>query len=280
MKKFSGTRLPRPYGMTQAMVSYHLDNNPRVFETLQSLSIQQWILNSGFIFGNHYTIQGLSSFLRCSPEVIRKHMMEQMVNTKVWDRDHQQEILESLMGQQIAWALEDRMDIEHQLNLLRESQKGKYTPFVTSEVNKVLGLKISTSTSFQALIKSMAGNNGSINIFNQQNNQTNISSGLSVEEAIEIVQQENSKMINASKDVNYLEAHYPINELPEVVATKQTGVNVDKEGLSLSRADISKVIDTYTLDIDDNKEEDHHEIRREKELGIDRNAEDPEVNIY
>jgi hypothetical protein len=275
--RFTGKRIPRPYGTTQAMVSYHLNNDPEILSTIQNLIIQQWIINNGKIFGNHYSVQELSMFLKCNPEKIRKHMMEQLVNTKIWDKDHQQEIVESLMGQQITWALEDRMDISNQLNILRESQKGRYTPFVTTEVNKVLGLKLSTSNNFQAIIRALSNNNGSINIFNQQNNQTNIQSGISVEEAITIVQNENSKLLSESKEAKYIESHYPINELPEVIATKQVGINTDKEGVTLNRADINKAIDTYVKEIDI---EDHHDTRRENELEIDPESDDPEVSYY
>lgn len=273
--KYEGIRIPRPYGITQAMVAYHTSGDPVILENIQGLIIQQWVINNGYIFGSHYSIQALSNFIKCTPDKIRNHMMGQLVNTQIFDKTHQQEILESLIGQQITWALEDRMDIEHQLSILRESQKGKYTPFITGEVNRVLGLKLSASSNFQSIVKNLTpGNN--INIFNQQNNQT-INSGVSIEEAIEIVQKENAKLLETNKEVNYIEQHYPVNELPEIVATKQTGIDTRKEGLTINRVELIQAMDTY---IREDPDENHHETRREKELGVDMEDVDPEMEQY
>lgn len=269
---FRGIRVPRPYGMTQMMVTWHQTNDPKNLEILQSMAIQHWILNNGIIFGKHHSVQSLSSFIGCNPEMIRNHMMSQLVQTKIFNQENQKEVLEALVGQQLTWALEDRMDVEHQLSVLLESQKDKYTPFVTGEVNRVLGMKISTSTSLQNMIKGITGGTNNINIFNQQNN-IQQTQGITIEEAVGIVQEESKKLMDAQQDVKYLETHYPINELPEVVASRQTNLDSRKEGLSLKAFDM-KGIDNYTTDISE------HETRRENELEIDPDGEDPEIIDY
>lgn len=271
-------RLPRPMGITQSMAEFHATNDLQLLKKIQSYLIQQWLISNGKICGRVLNVMELSEFIKCDPDTIRIHMRDQMLNTKLWDRDKQDELLSSLMGQQITWALEDRMEVENQLNILRKAQGNKYTPFVTSELNKVIGLKMGTTNTLQSVVRSL-GNNGSVNIFNQFNQQNNMNEpGITIEDAIDIVQKENSKLLN-SKELQYIEANYDINTLPEVVATEQDDVDVSKEVLTLKKGELDAIVDNYkntTKDIEDL----HHEIRREIELRVDLEAKDPELDIY
>ena len=69
--------------------------------------------------------------------------------------------------------------------------------------------------------------------------------------------------------------------MPEVNAMKQQGFNAEKEGLhiNVSKAQISQVIDDYKGALAESDEA-HHDIRREIMENIDRDAEDPELDIY
>lgn len=271
------TRFPRPLGVTQLMKDYKTSKDPAILDRLQSYYIQQWLISNGNICGKHYSIMELGNFLKCDTDRIRIHMRDQMLNTKIWDRANQEQLMDAIMGQQLSWLLEDRMEVASQVNSLRKSQGDHYTPFVTSELNKALGLKLNTTTNLQSLLRSLSGS-GSVNIFNQFNQQNN-TGGISVEEAIEIVEQENAKTIDKSKELQYIEATYEVEEFPEVVATKQQGIDTSKEGLTLNSGELKLIADDYKGVL--NKfEEDHHEIRREIELKIDRDSEDPELAIY
>ena len=117
-----------------------------------------------------------------------------------------------------------------------------------------------------------------INIFNQFNQQNNQVQGITIEDAVAIVQEENSKSLDPKKEVKYLESNYGMDDLPEVVATKQKGINTSKEGLTLNNKELSSIIEHYTKDIDKDKPD--HNNRREKELSIDDDSIDPELNIY
>ena len=271
-------RLPRPMGITQLMIEYHSTHNQKLFDNVTTFLIQQWIISNGKICGKDFSLLGLSKFLSCKPERIRKHMMEMLVSTNIWDKDNQEKIMNSLIGQNLTWLLEDRMEVENQLSILKLSQGGKYTPFITSEVNKTLGLKLNTSANLQSFIRSLSGGNNYINIFNQ-NNQVNQQNNqfISYDDALKIVQEDSDRFLSSDKELKYIESNYDIDELPEVVATKQLGVDTTKEGLNLSSHDISSTIDTYYKDLD---EPVTHENRREKELGVDDESEDPELNIY
>lgn len=86
---------------------------------VQTFIIQQWIINNGRVCGNNFSILELSKFLLCEPERIRRRMMEMLVETNLWDKEKQDKLMDSLIGQNLVWLLEDRMEIEGQLSLLK-----------------------------------------------------------------------------------------------------------------------------------------------------------------
>ena len=206
-------------------------------------------------------------------------MRDRLLSSKIWDKDKQEELLQALMGEQLAWALEDRMEISHQLQILRDSQGGKYTPFISSEVNKTLKLKLESSTSLQSIIRNLTGGN-TTNIFNQFNQQNNLNTEntISIEEARTIVL-ESQKVLTKTEEAKLLEDKYDINSLPEVVATKQEGVDTSKEGLNLNKKELNQITDNYKAAMEISSKE-HHELRREIEMRIDTDSYDPEMDRY
>lgn len=270
-------RLPRPLGMTQALQEYHKNPTSERLDKIQSFFIQNWIMNDQVLCGRVFNVIELSDFLKCDPERIRLHMRDTLLNTKLWDKEKQEELINSLIGQQIVWALEDRLAIEGQVKLLQRSQGQQYIPFISSEVNRALGMKLQTTANLSSILKGLNGG-GSINIFNQQNN-TEINNTLTMEQAIQIVGDENAKLLSKDKELQYIEAHYDTDTLPEVVATKQLGVDTSKEGLELNTGELNKAADEYKA-ILVSSDQDHHDMRREIELQVDLNEDDPDMAIY
>lgn len=279
MKNTHKVRLPRPMGITQAMTEYHNTKDPTLLTKVQTFMIQQWLLSNGKLCGRSLDCNSLSKFIGCHPSMIQDHMRDQVLGNKIWDKGVQEEMMSSLMGQQIMWALEDRMEINQQVQILREAQGDRYMPFISAELNKALGLKLSSSNSLQSILKTMSGG-GSINIFQQFNQQSNQEQeAITIETAITLIQEENSKLVSKDKDLQYIEATYGIEELPEVVATRQQCIDTSKEGLTLNNSELNQITDNYRGVLNEFEGE-HHEIRREIELGIDPDSPDPEIDIY
>lgn len=279
MKNTHKVRLPRPMGITQAMTEYHNTQDPTLLSKVQTFMIQQWLLSNGKLCGRSLDCNSLSKFIGCHPSMIQDHMRDQVLGNKIWDKGVQEEMMSSLIGQQIMWALEDRMEINQQVQILREAQGDRYMPFISAELNKALGLKLSSSNSLQSILKTMSGG-GSINIFQQFNQQSNQEQeAITIETAITLIQEENSKLVSKDKDLQYIEATYGIEELPEVVATRQQGIDTSKEGLTLNNSELNQITDNYRGVLNEFEGE-HHEIRREIELGIDPDSPDPEIDIY
>lgn len=270
-------RLPRPLGITQALNQYHLTKDPDLFQKVQAIMIQQWLINNQELCGRLMSILELAQFLHCEPDIIRLQMRDQLLSAKVWDKDKQEELINRLLGEQVSWALEDRMAIEHQVQVLQRSQGNRYTPFVTSEVNRALGMKLQSTANLTGILKSLQGG-GSINIFNHQEiNQ--VEEQVNLEQVINIIGEQNAKMVDPGKDLKYLAETYHVDELPEVVATKQLGVSTEKEGLSIASGKLDQITDNYK-GVLNSFEEDHHEIRREIEEQVDLSEDDPEMIIY
>lgn len=285
IKKSSGPgnkRIPRPYGATSLAAQYHITKEEQYLRQFQNFMIQQWCLCSGNICGQTYDIQSLAKSLNVQVEDIRIHMRDEVLKSRVWDSEHQEELLKGLIGQMISWTLEDRVRINGQINLLTASQGGTYKPFISAELNKAMKMGLESSTAMQSLVARLTGGGQTTNIFNmfQQNNEQNIQNNfVTRDDVLEILSGE-QKQLPKSEQAKLLESRYDLSSLPEVVATRQEGVDTSKEGLGgvdvkkLQQAtDNLKAANLAAL-------EDHHSMRREIEMNIDQDEEDPELDSY
>lgn len=273
-------RFPRPLGLTAMMKEYNATKDPSLLSKAQDYLINQWLMGNGVICGVMYDINLLSQKLGLDINYIRMYMRDRLLNSKIWDKDRQEEMVTGLLGEQLAWAMEDRMEVSHQVQVLREAQGGKYTPFISAELNKALKLKLDSSNSLQTIVRNLIGGS-TTNIFqqfNQQNIQAADSQFISIDEARELIQ-EQQQVLPKSEEAKLLEAKYDIHSLPEVVATKQEGIDTTKEGLSLNKTELNIIIDDYKGAMASSSRE-HHEMRREIEQNIDPDEPDPELDIY
>lgn len=270
-------RFPRGLGITQLALQANAGDD-EALKNLTKFVIHTWIVNNGKLWSRVYSVNELADFLKCEPSIIQMQMKQTFLDNGLFDRNKMDEIADSLMGACIGWALEDRMEISQQLQILRDSQGGRYAPFITAEVNKAIGLKQQSTTSLQSLVRAVSGGS-TVNIFNQQNNQFNNTGEsepvLTRDIAMSMIQKELADK-GGIKEIEYVENQYDFKELPVVVVTKQEGNRGDKEGLTLKKAKLDSVTGDYhgALKV---FEEDHHQIRREIEEGIDYEEIDPEL---
>lgn len=272
-------RFPRPMGLTPMSLEYQKDHNPETLSKLMKYFISQWFLGSGAICGVSYDINSLASRFNVDPAYIKEYMRDNITGSRIWTRENQEELINGLLGESLMWAMEDRMEVVQQVNLLKASQGGKYTPFVSAELNKALKLRMDATTSLQNAIRNLTGGN-TTNIFAQFNQQNNVSQeqAITIEEARELITQVQLEQPKGA-DVKLLETKYDLSALPEVVATQQSGVDTSKEGLNLNKAELNAITDDYKGALEVSSKE-HHELRREIEEGIDQDAEDPELFLY
>lgn len=276
-------RFPRPLGTTSLAIEYSLTPSDENRFRLYNHVIHQWLLSNGKFGGKYMDVNTLSQITGIPTDYIQCFMRDQVMNSKIWDKDKQEELINGLLGQTLAWALEDRLAIKSQVDLLRQSQNGHYTPFVSAELNKAMKMMLDSSTGLQSVIRTFMGG-GTTNIFNMFNQQNNVDNhqenGISLEEAKQLILESNVVLNDKSKEARFLETKYDLMALPEVVATKQEGIDNEDYGgsFNINQAELKEVTDDYKASIEASSK-DRHEMRREIEQNIDPDEEDPESYI-
>ena len=276
-------RFPRPLGTTSLAIEYSLTPSDENRFRLYNHVIHQWLLSNGKFGGKYMDVNTLSQITGIPTDYIQCFMRDQVMNSKIWDKDKQEELINGLLGQTLAWALEDRLAIKSQVDLLRQSQNGHYTPFVSAELNKAMKMMLDSSTGLQSVIRTFMGG-GTTNIFNMFNQQNNVDNhqenGISLEEAKQLIIESNVVLNDKSKEARFLETKYDLMALPEVVATKQEGIDNEDYGgsFNINQTELKEVTDDYKASIEASSK-DRHEMRREIEQNIDLDEEDPENYI-
>lgn len=276
-------RFPRPLGTTSLAIEYSLTSSDENRFRLYNHVIHQWLLSNGKFGGKYMDVNTLSQITGIPTDYIQCFMRDQVMNSKIWDKDKQEELINGLLGQTLAWALEDRLAIKSQVDLLRQSQNGHYTPFVSAELNKAMKMMLDSSTGLQSVIRTFMGG-GTTNIFNMFNQQNNVDNhqenGISLEEAKQLILESNVVLNDKSKEARFLETKYDLMALPEVVATKQEGIDNEDYGgsFNINQTELKEVTDDYKASIEASSK-DRHEMRREIEQNIDPDEEDPESYI-
>ena len=273
------SRFPRPFGLTALAIAYRKDKTTENKQALFNYIIHSWILSNGK-FGNvSMDVNTLARTTGMTIEYIQTYMRDQILTSKIWQPEHQQELINGLLGQQLSWALEDRMEINQQLEILKISQGGHYTPFISAEMNKVLKLRLESSTSLQQVIRTFTGGS-TTNIFAQFNQQNNVQNnqGISREEAMELISEHEKFLDNKSDQAKYLEQAYDLKQLPKIVANEDMQ-DTDGSSFNVNRQELNEITDDYKGAIEMSSKE-RHAMRREIEMNIDPDEEDPEFDSY
>jgi len=97
-------RFPRPLGTTAMILEYQKSGNPEDLIKVQNYLINQWLLGNGVLCGVTYDINSFSNRLGIDTEYVRIFMRDRLLSSKIWDKDKQEELLQALMGEQLAWA--------------------------------------------------------------------------------------------------------------------------------------------------------------------------------
>lgn len=208
-------RFPRPMGTTAMALEYQKNPNDELLIKIHNYIINQWLMGNGVLCGITYDINTFSYRMGIDINYIRVFMRDRLLSSRIWDKEKAEDLLQALMGEQLAWALEDRMEIAHQVNILRESQGGKYVPFISAELGKALKLKLESSTSLQSIVRNLTGGS-TTNIFAQFNQQNNVTqqNAITVEEARQIVL-ESQRVLDKPEEAKLLEDRYDISHYPK-----------------------------------------------------------------
>lgn len=275
-------RIPRPMGITQMVSEIHKVEDTNEFSEKKNILvtyvINQWLLGNMSLCGIKYSSNELAIFLGVTTDVIQGFLVDKMVGSKLFDSNNTKSLLEGMMGVQVNWLMEDRMQISNQFDILARSQGDNYAAFISSEVNKALKLKVDNTNSLQSLIKTLMGGSGTtINVLNQNNLEQNTSI-LSREEAFEIA-------ANAYRNTS--DYALPVKEkfmldippdLPIVNAIEQGIAGTNETIKSLTKEELL-VLEDYKMHVH-KKDKKDHQNRRQQMLLLDEEDIDPEFEEY
>ena len=271
-------RFPRPMGTTALAIQYNQNKSKENQEALYNYIIHNWILNNGKFGSIPMDINTLAKTLSITIEYIQLYMRDHILTSKIWQPEIQQDLINGLLGQQLSWALEDRMEVIQQVEILKSSQNGHYTPFISAELNKALKLRLETSSSLQQVIRTFTGGN-TTNIFNlSQQNNVQQNNYISREEAMELITENSGYLEDKSDQAKYLEQAYDLKQLPSVVANEDI-VDNDGSTFNVNRQELDEITQDYKGALEASSKT-RHEMRREIEMRIDTDAEDPEFDSY
>lgn len=278
----SNIRIPRPMGSTQLALDYQKQGSPELLDSLHSFIINTWLMSNNTLCGIAYDTNSFSLRFNIPISKIKEYMRDKIVSCSIWNPEQSEQLMQGLLGEQLMWAIEDRNEIAQQASILKTAQGGVYKPFISAEYNKALKLRLESTGSLQQMIRNLTGG-GTVNIFQQFNQQNNIdesttNNSITIEEARALIM-ESQQSLPKSEEVRLIETNYDLKSLPVVVANDQKDVDTSKEGLNVNAIELNSITDDYKASIE-SSDRDHHEMRREIQMGYNQDYEDPELDIY
>lgn len=201
------TRIPRPAGTTFLSITYNQEQSTTNKDRLLAHIVYAYT-SSGFRWNNKpIPLPTFAQIIQTPTNKIMELISksgEQMGS--LLNPDHLKSTIESIITLSASWAIQDRGQIQKQVEDLLRSQGGKYMPFVTSEVNKALKLTLDSNKNLIETFKSLLTNNQTniLNIFNQPGTSES-ESLLTPEHAIQLILDNNKTQQKA------LSGHQPDN---------------------------------------------------------------------
>lgn len=220
-------RIPRPFGLTLALIRYRqspLVQDKEDLIRIKERVIEQWTSNNNMINERIYTLDQLATYLNMNPTMIIKHMWKTLRKLgKVFDQGTLDEKARVLWSVSLFKILEIGSEHAQQVQILKTAQGGVYKPFVSSTLNQALGNWNQSQTGIHNLLKMLLDKNPTnILIQNylpngQPNNATeNMPLGhknITTTEALKLI---NSNQKSMLEDTNLADQIGNPNELPDV----------------------------------------------------------------
>lgn len=259
-------RTPRPIGSTQL-------GNSNNQELLQQHIIQSYI-QSGFTYcGKPMNIEQFALYIKVEPTTILEAITNRGkdIYTQA-DPEDQGDLLRALVGTALENALTDRSRAVEQLNILSAAQGHSYKPFISGEVNKALKLAMESTQGILSIAKSIGGNQALSVVINNDNRDQSkhlTQNFLTPDKALEMInlkakEDDNMSLLDDPDKKQQLYLDNNIEDMPEVKANQQTGLDTSKEGLEFNKL----------AELSDEK------VDRPKDLGhIDRRAQELDVDL-
>lgn len=278
-------RIPRPWSLTQMMILYNQmddsDERTELKSKIDNTIIMYWLMNNGDVFGYPMSIAELSRYAHIPIANINTAIQQRVMGSNMITEQNIQDMSKALISMGVQSMIEDRNDINFQIDILRRAQGGEYKPFVSAEVNKALKLKLDSTSQIANIMKALTGNNGGIIINNNNTLEQGDTVTVNIDDVNQTINEQVAVLFNDDKKrIEMAKGLYEVHNLgsmPNVDAVEQTDMDVEREGLySAQRAVTLKLsTDDYKTHTEEDKErkrkkrKDKHTDRRANQVGLD-----------
>lgn len=232
-------RVPRTTGLTELSRAHQRDPQSVTKEQLYNHILQRYIADGFRLFGIQVDINTLSTLFQMPLQRVIKYITKANQHLAgLVNNEDIQDTTRALLGSVITGALADRGRIMAQADMLDREQDGQYVPFLTSTYNSLLKTLLESHKPILDVAKLLTPQGPNIQIDNH-NGDKNQENYLTVNEAAVMLDKAEpaSLLEDPSQKADIQETHLPdIEGLPEVVATKQQGVDKMADGLRLQKA--------------------------------------------
>lgn len=221
-------RMPRPLGMTYQSIHYNKETEESkkeiILKKIQSIYIDQYVTNSGYLMGNYMTIDNLGSLLKMGTMEVMRAMNRTMERiSKLMGMDENNHWARAAILGQLKKAQEAQSLAEMQVHILLASQGSEYRPFLSSEVIKAMKVYQDSTKPVMEILKTFNEKSATnIFTFNTQNNVTN-ASHITIAEA--------SKMLTESSQPSLLAGGEELKSLSQSLESLPN-VNAKSQDLS------------------------------------------------
>lgn len=276
-------RIPRPIGTTEIALTYHKDKTEDNRQQLQKHIINHYINNNFSYCNRFYNIEEISMYMGIEQSKVLYYTIKYGNEVRsTMDSMSGQDTLKALFALTIKGSLEDRSRAVEQLSILQASQGAIYRPFISGEVNKALKLVMESNSNMASLVLGLIKGSGTTNILNVMGDQaTGGTQGiqdkdiLTLDNAIMQIKEMGIPALGQNEEARELiYDSNQIDQMPEVNARLQIGVDTSKEGLNINKLTRLQAIEPNLEDVEDAviiKKKSTHINRRQKELDIDPN---------
>lgn len=234
-------RVPRTRGLTEASIRYRHSNNKEEQqarqEDLYRLLLDRYIADGFRLNGEPVDIHYLSELTGLSLSTImraitKNHQRLANLMTEEDTLDTSRALLAAIIGN--SWA--DRGRIMGQVELLERAQAGQYVPFVSATLNQALKLLLETNKPILEVAKLLRPAGTGVTINNTNSQEEHNHEHLTVNQAVNLLGTKGGPGLleDEGAKAGLKEAHgINLKELPEVVATRQQGIGIEQDTITL-----------------------------------------------
>jgi hypothetical protein len=199
MKSIGQSRIPRPMGLTFMALEFQKFGTEEHKEKVYQHFINHYVL-SGFQLGKkHVNIYDLAKIINLAPDRIMAMMRKISSNLSDFnDPEKTRELLQTITTLSMSWAIEDRGRISNQVELLTESQKGTYKPFISDTLSKTLKISLESNKNmmevFRTFFQSQSPTTQIFNLIPQKQEDKNQVEMLTQSQALELIHKTNTNI--------------------------------------------------------------------------------------